>query len=149
MAIDIIGVMPSDDRERLARAAFRLKHDLGKVLRWGAPGRREAGAEELRSRLQRDLLATRTGPAGRESAIEVFDAWMAEDGSLFLSPSAGASRLARIASAVDVLRDRLPLLSALDYGELVLLDETALVLQDEIRAFWRETVSEAPARSPA
>lgn len=137
--------MGSDVRERLARAAFRLKHDLGKPVRWSAPDRREAGPEELRARLQRDLLATRSGPAGRESAIEIFDAWMAEDGALFLSPAGGPSRLARIASAIDVLRERLPLLAELDYGELVRLDETAVVLQDEIRALWRETASESPA----
>lgn len=141
--------MALPDHERLASAAFRLKHDLGKAVRWSAPGSRETDPEELRARLGRDLLATRVGPSGSRSAVEIFDAWMSADGGLFLTRPADAPRLARISSAIDVLRERLPRLSELGFEELSLLDDAALVLQEESRALWRDVASSTPTRSPS
>ena len=134
------------DPERLASAAFRLKHDLGKAVRWNAPGRRERSTEVLRRRLAKDLLETRTGPDGRaRSAVEVFDAWMSEDGALFRSEPGCSTRIARMAEAIGEIRRRLPLLPGLGWEELVTLDEASLVLSEETRALWRETVAVAPA----
>lgn len=134
------------DTERLVSAAFRLKHDLGKSVRWNSPARRERSAEVLRRRLAKDLLETRTGPDGRaRSAVEVFDAWMTEDGALFRSEPGCSARIARMAEAIEEIRRRLPLLPGLDWDELVTLDEASLVLSEETRALWRETVAVAPA----
>jgi len=134
------------DSDELLSAAFRLKHDLGKAVRWNAPARRERGAEPLRRRLARDLVETRTGPDGRtRSAVEVFDAWMAGDGALFHADPDGSSRIARMAAAVEKIRRLVPRLAELGRDDLVALDQASLDLAEETRALWRERVAAAPA----
>ena len=131
-------IIVSVDREPIASAAFRLKHDLGKAVRWNAPARRETSPDDLRRRLMRDLIETRVGADGRvRSAVEIFDAWLSAEGSAF------ASRIGRLSSAVDILRPRLSRLNELSWDELVALDEATLVISEESRALWREAISSA------
>ena len=63
------GSVTSDPAD-LRAAAFRLKHDLGKAVRWNAPAVREADTETLRRRLGRDLLETRVGTDGRPRSAQ-------------------------------------------------------------------------------
>ena len=137
--------MPSsargEDRERLLSAVFRLKHDLGKAVRWSAPSRRERDAESLRLRLQADLSRTRTVAGRTQSAVELFDSWRSEEGEAFRSEPSWAARLERIADAVDTLRARLPRIEALDLVELHVLDEASQRIQDETRGLWRDVVA--------
>lgn len=136
------GSVTSDPAD-LRAAAFRLKHDLGKAVRWNAPAVREADTETLRRRLGRDLLETRVGTDGRpRSAVEVYEAWLAREGTLF-----AAARLSAMSKAIDAIRRRLPRLAELGRNELVALDDAALRIQEESRALWREAVAADPEES--
>jgi len=135
------------DPQRLVSAAFRLKHDLGKAVRWNAPAGREGDPEALRRRLERDLLRTRTGGDGDESAVEVFDSWMAEDGSLFFGLARYEQRLKRVREAIEAVRALLPRFFELGSDELVALDEASLRLHDESHGLWRDVVSTASTES--
>jgi hypothetical protein len=129
------------DPQRLVSAAFRLKHDLGKAVRWNAPARREEDPEALRRRLEGDLLRTRTGGDGDQSAAEVFDSWMAEDGPLFLGLARYEQRLKRVREAIEAVRALLPRFFELGSDELVTLDEASLRLEKESQGLWRDVVS--------
>ena len=133
----------TSDPEDLRAAAFRLKHDLGKAVRWNAPSVREADPEKLRNRLGRDLLETRVGPDGRaRSAVEVYEAWLSREGALFT-----ASRLSAMSAAIDAIRRRLPRLADLGWDELVALDDASLRIHEEARALWRDAVAADPDES--
>lgn len=133
----------TSDPQDLRAAAFRLKHDLGKAVRWNAPSSREKDAESLRKRLRRDLLETRVGPDGRaRSVVEVYEAWLAQEGTLF-----EATRLAAMSEAVDAIRSRLPRLAELGWSDLVALDDASLRIQEEARALWRDAVAWDPDES--
>jgi hypothetical protein len=132
----------------LKAAAFRLKHDLGKAVRWNAPAVREKDPEALRVRLAKDLLETRVGADGRaRSAVQIFEGWMSEEGKLFRAAPDSAARLARMSAAIEAIRARLPRLRDLGWNELVALDDASLRLQEETRALWQETASPAESRS--
>lgn len=130
-----------EDRERLLSAAFRLKHDLGKAVRWSAPSRRERDAESLRRRLAADLSRTRTVAGRTQNAVELFDTWRSEEADAFRPAPPWAERLERIAEAVDTVRARLPRLEELELAELHLLDEASLRIQQETRGLWRDVVA--------
>jgi len=142
------GDNPSVDRERLSSAAYRLKHDFGKAVRWNASRAREADPEALRRRLETDLLATRIGPDGRKTAVEIFEVWLSEEGSLFRSTPRWAARLDRLSETVESIRAPLARLSDLGRDELVALDEATLVLQDETRALWQDVIAATSGSSP-
>lgn len=127
------------DRQRLASAAFRLKHDLGKAIRWSAPAVAERDPEALRRRLEIDLLSTQ--------AIRVFDDWMSEDGSLFRSVPGWMERIARMSEAVERIRAGLPRLASLDREGLDVLDEATVTVVEESRALWRDVVSATAGES--
>ena len=137
--------MPSsvsgEGRERLLSAVFRLKHDLGKAVRWSAPSRRERDAESLRRRLAADLSRTRTVAGRTQNAVELFDTWRSEEADAFRAEPPWAERLERIAEAVDTVRAGLPRLEKLDLAELHLLDEASLLIQQETRGLWRDVVA--------
>lgn len=138
----------SADREDAKAAAFRLKHDLGKAVRWNAPAVREKDAGALRRRLAKDLVETRVGADGRtRNAVEIFEAWMSADSGLFESAPDAASRLARMSAAIEAIRRRLPHLAELGWDDLVVLDDASRLLQEETRALWQETASAAGSRS--
>jgi hypothetical protein len=130
-------------------AAFRLKHDFGKAIRWNAPAAREKDLEALRRRLGRDLLETRVGPDGRPiSAVDVFDAWLSREGPVFSTAPGPSARLARMSEAVETIRRRLPRLPDLGWDDLLALDEASLFLQKETRALWLESIAADPDDSP-
>ncbi len=68
-------------RTAVLEHASRLKHDLGKYIafqtRWLGP---DASALDRQQALEADLLATRRGPEGTVSAVEV---WQQARGGLF------------------------------------------------------------------
>jgi hypothetical protein len=135
----------ASDPEAVKAAAFRLKHDFGKAIRWNAPAVRESDPEALRRRLGRDLLETRVGPDGRaRTAAEVYEAWLAREGALFSTERGPSARLLRMSEAIETIRRRLPRLDALEWEELVALDEGSLFLQQETRALWLEAVAADP-----
>lgn len=139
----------TSDPAAAKEAAFRLKHDFGKAIRWNAPAERERDPEALRRRLGRDLLETRVGPDGRSiSAVEVFDAWLSREGPVFSAAPGTSARLARMSEAVETIRRRLPRLPDLGWDELLALDEASLFLQEETRALWLESVEADPDDSP-
>jgi hypothetical protein len=77
---------PHEDRRlRRKTAAFRLKHDIGKAVRWSAPDEREKDAEELRARLIADLLPRARGGGASRDVLESFFEWKKEEGPLFAS----------------------------------------------------------------
>jgi len=115
-------------------AAARLRHDLGKAVRFSAATARETTSESLRRRLAADLLATRSGPAETLDAVAVFDRWWRSDGSLFIPDSRAAECLARIREAVEIMRPLLPRLDTLAERELRELDDAARVVDSETRA---------------
>ena len=131
------------DPELLVSAAFRLKHDLGKAVRWNAPASRESDPEALRRRLEWDLAGTRTGAGGDASAVAVFDAWQKGDGSIFRGLARYAQRLDRVRESVDVVRTLLPRLSELERDDLVALDDASVRIQEETQNLWRDVVSSA------
>src|SRR5512135_1293958 len=76
-----------DRRLRRKTAAFRLKHDVGKALRWSAPETRETDAAALRARLAADLLAPvrASGAPAKRDVLQIFLEWKREEGSMFSS----------------------------------------------------------------
>ncbi len=137
------------DPAALVSAAFRLKHDLGKPVRWNAPAMREKDPEALRRRLGRDLLENRVGPDGRaRSAVEVYEAWLSREGALFSEARGSSARLSRMSEAIENIRRRLPRLPDLAWADLVALDDASLLLHEETRALWLESVALASDDSP-
>jgi hypothetical protein len=134
----------TSEAEAVKAAAFRLKHDLGKAVRWSAPAVRETDPEALRRRLGKDLLETRLGPDGRaRSAVELFEAWLADEGALFPAAAGPSAHLTRISAAIETVRRSIADLGRLGWDSLVALDEACRVVQDETRALWRESVASA------
>lgn len=139
----------SPDREALKAAAFRLKHDLGKAIRWSAPAVRETDPDSLRRRLARDLLETRVGPDGRaRTAVEIYEVWLVQEGALFSTAPGASARLVRMSESIEAIRRRLARLSELGWEDLVALDEACRVVSDESRALWREAAAAASDGSP-
>ena len=120
--------MPMGD-DRLRPAADRLRHDLGRYIRFSAPATPEADTEVLRERLARDVLATRSGPDGVQPAVAIFDEWLAEEGKLF-EPSAP---LRDLRGAIEQVRDLSRRLPELGRSDLVRLDELTTVIAEACR----------------
>ena len=110
-------------RGRRRAASLRLRHDLGKYVRLGAPEAREADPEALRARLRADLGATRKSLGKTFSAPEVFAAWCAEEREAFDEDDPDLETLER---AMSRLADLLPRIDALDARHLGELDEISL-----------------------
>ena len=121
-----------DPRGRRRAAALRLKHDLGKYLRLGAPGTREADVEALRARLRSDLGATRKSNGLAQSAPEVFDAWRAEEREAFDEEDPDLETLER---AMSRLAELLPRIDTLDAEHLAELDEISVEIALRCRSF--------------
>lgn len=146
---------PQDHEDRRLRrktAAFRLKHDVGKALRWSAPEERETNPDELRARLVADLLPrTRGGGAGRD-VLESFFEWKREEGPLFASGDPDLEAVERAMTVVGRLTSRLlPFkesssspsssseggISPLSESSLLSLDEACLEASQACTAFYR------------
>ena len=110
-------------------AADRLRHDLGRYIRFSAPASQEASTEDLRDRLSRDVLATRSGPEGAVDAAKVFDRWMSEEGALF----EGSDALRRLRDAIEELRGLAARLPGLSRAQLERLDALTTTIAAECR----------------
>src|SRR5262245_12017709 len=99
-------------------AVARLRHDLGRYIRFWAPDTVEADTESRRERLSRDVLATRSGPSGIQPAMAIFDMWLAEEGGLF-----DADELRPLRAAIEELRGLSTRFPDLDRAELQRADE--------------------------
>ena len=152
---------PGKEDERLRRrsAAFRLKHDLGKYIRFNAPGggtpgekkkdsaekgRRERGEEDveaLRERLRLDVLFTRRNGATAQSAVEIWEQWKREEGPFFEREEGEGGELAAIERAMELIRSLLPDLSTLEEAQLRELDEASAVVARHSRSFYEKILS--------
>jgi hypothetical protein len=110
--------------ERARSAALRLKHDLGKGIRFRAPQEPEADLSALRERLSRDLLATRETPEEKLSAPQVLARWRRDEEPALAGAGVGAE-LAEISAAVARIGELLPRLDALGREGLLELDALA------------------------
>lgn len=124
--------MPTARDESRKRAATRLKHDLGKYVRFSAPETRETEAGALRERLGRDLRETRKTAEATLDAPAVFAVWLEDDGGLFTS-----AELDAITRPLSRVAELLPRLEALDLAGLVALDEAAAEVATACFAFHR------------
>ena len=77
-----------DRRLRRKTAAFRLKHDVGKALRWSAPEEPETDPAALRARLAADLLPRATDAGAKRDVLKSFFEWKRDEGSMFDSSDA-------------------------------------------------------------
>ena len=123
-----------DRRLRRKSAAFRLKHDVGKALRWSAPEEREEDRGALRARLVADLLPrTRGGGAGRD-VLESFFEWKREEGPMYSSDDPDLQALSAAMAIIERLVSRLP---SLEESSLLSLDEACLEASRACTAFYR------------
>jgi hypothetical protein len=128
---------PEDHEDRRLRrksAAFRLKHDVGKALRWSAPEERETEMEGLRARLAADLLPRASGGGANRDVLESFFEWKREEGPMFRSDDPDLEAVER---AIAVLRRLTPGLPSLEERYLVALDEACLEGSRACAAFYR------------
>jgi hypothetical protein len=124
---------PEDRRLRRKSAAFRLKHDVGKALRWSAPEEREADPEALRRRLATDLLPSGSGAAKRD-VLQNFFEWKREEGPVFRE---GDPDLTALSTAVSSIGSLLPTLFTLEEEQLYELDDATLEATRACTAFYR------------
>ena len=140
---------PRDNEDRRLRrksAAFRLKHDVGKALRWGALEEREIETEDLRARLTSDLLPRARGGGANRDVLESFFEWKREEGPLFATDDPD---LEAVEKAIVVLRRLTPGLSSLEEKSLVALDEACLEVSRACTAFYRRVaIEEGPEIVP-
>jgi hypothetical protein len=115
--------------DRRRAAADRLRHDLGRYIRFTAPRVLEADTEALRERLARDVLATRSGPDGVRPAVAIFEQWLSEEGELF----EGSGALAELGAAIDEIRVLADRVSELRRSELERLDALTAVISEACR----------------
>jgi hypothetical protein len=123
-----------DRRLRRKSAAFRLKHDVGKALRWSAPDERETDMEALRARLTADLLPRTSGGSAIRDVLESFFEWKREEGPLFAGDDPDLEAVER---AVAVLRRLAPGLPSLEENSLLALDNATLEATRACTAFYR------------
>ena len=98
-----------DRRLRRKSAAFRLKHDVGKALRWSAPEERETDTETLRARLASDLCPSGDAAAKRD-VLQSFFEWKRENGPIFPADDPDLQGLERAMATLERLGPRLLLL---------------------------------------
>jgi hypothetical protein len=122
-----------DRRLRRKSAAFRLKHDVGKAMRWSAPDVRETDPEALRRRLASDLLPSGSGAAKRD-VLQSFFEWKREEGPVFHE---GDPDLTALSAAVASISRLLPALFTLEEESLLALDDATLEAARACTAFYR------------
>jgi hypothetical protein len=139
-----------DRRLRRKSAAFRLKHDVGKALRWSAPEKRETNPDELRARLTKDLLSRARGGGASEDVLKIFFEWKREEGPLFPADDPDLRALDRAMSDLERLASELfsfkesssspsseNRISPLSESSLLSLDEACLEASRACTAFYR------------
>jgi hypothetical protein len=123
-----------DWRLRRKSAAFRLKHDVGKALRWSAPEERETEMEGLRARLAADLVGRASGGGANRDALQSFFEWRRENGPMFPADDPDLQGLER---AMAILERLVPRLRLLEESSLLSLDEACLEASRACTAFYR------------
>jgi hypothetical protein len=124
----------------MAEAAARLRHDLGKYIRFSAAETLETDTTVLRERLRADVLATRRTDSATQSASEVFEQWQREEAAHF-GNGAPAETLARLSGTMDELRRLSAEIDSLDRPGLERLDALTRDVARECRALFLETKS--------
>lgn len=140
-----------DRRLRRKTAAFRLKHDVGKALRWSAPEEREKDAAALRKRLAADLLPPASGGDAQRDVVKSFFEWKREEGHMFDAGDPDLKALEDAMATVARLAPRLLSLeessssSSLSFSSLQSLDSACLEASRACTAFYRRVaVEEGP-----
>jgi len=147
-----------DRRLRRKTAAFRLKHDVGKALRWSAPDERETDAAALRARLLADLVPQSGSGRAKRDVLESFFEWKKEERAMFAADDPdllaieravekiAAARVALLSSAAPPPATPAPpsspskksaSLSSSYLSSLIALDETCLEASRRCTAFYR------------
>ena len=129
--------MASRDR---AEAAGRLRHDLGKYIRFSAAETLEADTAALRERLRADVVATRRTASATQSASEDFDQWRREEAGHFAN-GAPAETLGRLSRTMDEVRRLSAGIDSLDRPGLERLDALTRDVARECRALFLESKS--------
>jgi hypothetical protein len=139
-----------DRRLRRKTAAFRLKHDVGKALRWSAPEEREKDGAALRKRLAADLVPASGGDAQRD-VVKSFFEWKKEEGHMFDAGDPDLRALEDAMATVASLAPRLLSLeessssSSLSFSSLQSLDDACVEASRACTAFYRRVaVEEGP-----
>ncbi|MEO8054284.1 MAG: hypothetical protein ABI768_03980 [Acidobacteriota bacterium] len=134
-----------DRRLRRKTAAFRLKHDVGKVLRWSAPDKREADATALRARLAADLLPETSGGGAKKDVLKSFFEWKREDGPMFDSSDPDLQTVEKAMAEVRLLLPSLLPLEEISLSSLQSLDDACAEASRACTAFYRRVaVEEGP-----
>ncbi len=142
-----------DRRLRRKTAAFRLKHDVGKALRWSAPETRETEEAALRARLLADLVPRASGGGASRDVLQVFFEWKKEEGPMFDAGDADLVAIGRAMEHIAVARDGLlsgarpspgaeappssPSKKSLSLSSLHALDDACLEASRACTAFYR------------
>jgi hypothetical protein len=119
---------------KTAEAAARLRHDLGKYIRFSAPETRETDTDALRQRLRADVVTTRRTAAGARSAAQVFEQWRSEEAELFPAGGALAEMVERLGRTIEEIRWLCAEIGSLDRPGLERLDALTLTVAKECRA---------------
>lgn len=131
-----------DRRLRRKTAAFRLKHDVGKALRWSAPEERETDPAALRARLAVDLLPQAAAGGARRDVMKIFFEWKREEGSMFDSSDAEMQALEEAMATVGRLAPDLLSVKAISFSSLQSLDSACLEASRACTAFYRRVAME-------
>jgi len=124
----------------MAEAAGRLRHDLGRYIRFSAAETLEADTAVLRERLRADVLATRRTASAAQSASEIFEQWRREEAAHF-ARGAPAETLARLSRTMDEVRRLSAEIDSLDRAGLERLDTLTRDVARECRALFLEAKS--------
>ncbi len=134
-----------DRRLRRKAAAFRLKHDVGKALRWSAPEERESDEAALRARLLADLFPRTSGGAASRDVLETFFEWKREEGPMFDPGDAELGAIGRAMERIATGRDQLLPGAGAPPAALSALDDACLEASRACTAFYRRVaVEEGP-----
>jgi hypothetical protein len=134
-----------DRRLRRKTAAFRLKHDVGKALRWSAPEEREADPAALRARLAADLLPRATDAGAKRDVLKSFFEWKREEGHMFDAGDPDLLALENAMATVARLAPDLHSLKEISFSSLQSLDSACLDASRACTAFYRRVaVEEGP-----
>lgn len=134
-----------DRRLRRKTAAFRLKHDVGKALRWSAPEEPETDPAALRARLAADLLPRATDAGAKRDVLKSFFEWKRDEGSMFDSSDADLQALEEAMATVARLAPDLLSLKEISLSSLQSLDSACLEASRACTAFYRRVaVEEGP-----
>jgi hypothetical protein len=133
---------PEDRRLRRKTAAYRLKHDVGKALRWSAPEEREKDAAALRTRLAADLLPQPGGVGTRRDVVKSFFEWKRDEGPLFATDDPDLQAVERAMATIASARPELLSLEGISFSSLCSLDSACEEASRACTSFYRRVAVE-------